>query len=238
VRTVGRILFHLAGFELSRLLRRRLLWLVWGALAAWAVVEMVYLPGKLPTAARLWALPVIYLAGWALADDLHRGALDSIVSGGVALPQLLYARLVVAVGTGLASLLAISLPVLVTGGAPDRSLVLDLVFMVVYWGAIGTSLGFLAGSGSLAAVGVAGGFVELWWVTGGSVWLTGGAPEEGLRALITVALHLASPFVAVELPHVSSVFPGEWLRLLVALAVVAAVRAGLERRSIFVGGRD
>ncbi len=227
-------LLPLVRFELSRLGRPRGFWIVWGALAAWAAVEAVNLPGDLPSPLRLWALPVVYLAGWALAGDLRSGALDVLLGNGVTLPRLLLVRFAAAAAVGLGSLGLLALPVILRGGS--AAAVIDLAVVVVYWAALGAALGFFAGAGGLAALAAAGGFVELWWLAGGSVWLVGGDPTEGFRAVVSVLLHLGSPFPAAELPFGSLIFPREWLRLAVAAVVVGATSLRLSRLSLFVRG--
>jgi len=223
----------LVRFELSRLGRRRAFWTVWGALAAWAALESFNLPGDLPSPLRLWALPVVYLAGWALADDLRSGALDVLLGTGATLPRLLLVRFAVVAGIGLGTLVLLGLPALLRGG-PATTTVTDLAVVVVYWAALGAALGFFAGAGGLTALAAAGGFVELWWLTGGSVWLAGGEPTGGVRGTLSVVLHLGSPFPAAELPFGPVVFPHEWLRLVVAATAVVLVSHRLSRISLFV----
>jgi hypothetical protein len=223
---------NLARFELSRLSRQYAVFAAWLALAVVAVVELVNLPDRLPSMVRLWPLPVIYIAGWALADDLRRGALDVLVSRGVSLPQLLMVRIVLAASLGVLTLTAISLPVLAGGGA-DRALALDMITVVVYWAALGAVLGFFSSSGALVALALVGGVAEAWWASFGCGWLTGDLPSVGWRGLVTFLLHLASPFVARDVPLVSEVFRWESLRIVAAAAVLLAGYGVLSRRSLF-----
>ncbi len=224
---------NLGRFEFSRVGRQYAVFAVWLALAAVAVVELANVPDRLPAMVRLWPLPVVYIAGWALADDLRHGAFDVLVSRGVPLPQLLIVRFALAASLGVLTLAAISLPIVV-GGGPARALVLDLISVVVYWAALGAVLGFFVSSGALAALALIGGFAELWWATGGCVWLTGDLPSVGGRGLVTFLLHLASPFVARDLPLVSEVFRWELLRMVGAAAVLLTGYRALSRRSLLV----